>query len=204
MDNWNHNYQNEYTGITAQRRNRRRTGTGSVQPEPVKAEPDLSAWRRPVPVAEPEEPVKPEVPEEPETPAEPEIPVTPEITAGPETPEPAAEASPAAEDADTVPEPETSSEPEQPAEPDLPAEEPYVVQGTDSRVPPEARRMAAAPYGTAGAARRTGTRTHSAQSRVSVPGEKREPDRPWRERTADRMSPRNRRCLPIRRRYLRD
>lgn len=85
LDNWNRKDQNEYTGITAQRRNRRRTGTGAepAKPEmPPRAEtPDLSVWKRPVTPeasAEPEAPVKPEIPEEAEIPAAPEAAEEPE------------------------------------------------------------------------------------------------------------------------------
>ena len=164
MDNWNRKDQNEYTGITAQRRNRRRTGTGAepAKPEmPPRAEtPDLSVWKRPVTPeasAEPEAPVKPEIPEEPEIPAAPE----------------------AAE------EPEKTALPAEPEAPETPAEEPFAAQGADSRVPPEARRMAAAPYGTTGAARRPGTRPQAARREAVRPEEKRPPVRPARERLAE-------------------
>ena len=129
MDNWNRKDQNEYTGITAQRRNRRRTGTGAepAKPEmPPRAEtPDLSVWKRPV---------TPEASAEPETPVKPEIPEEAEIPAAPEAAE----------------EPEKTALPAEPEAPETPAEEPFAAQGADSRVPPEARRMAAAPYGTTG------------------------------------------------------
>ena len=93
MDRWNRKDQNEYTGITAQRRNRRRTGTEPVRPEkaqgtvPRAETPDLSVWMRPVTPRKPEEPrepetaMDPEIPAEPEMPAEPEIPMEPEVTA---------------------------------------------------------------------------------------------------------------------------
>ncbi len=124
MDNWNRNNQDAYTGITAQRRNRRRT---AGQPEPVKTgEPaDRTAYMRPEEPAETEdftEAVKPEEPEEVLPPAE---------------------------------------EPEEPAAPE---ELPVVKQDADSRVPAEARRMAAAPYGEGGAAARRETRRDAALS----------------------------------------
>ena len=150
MDNWNRNNENEYTGVSAQRRNRRRTAPVDGLPE---SNPDL--YRRP---AEPEEPAEPEVPAETEVPAEPA-----ELT-GPE--EPAM--------------PEETEKPETFAEPDVPAEP--VVQGPDSRVPPEARRMAAAPYGVPReGAKRPGTRPQVAPKRPPMPVQERPAPRLRRE-----------------------
>ena len=130
MDNWNRNNENEYTGVTAQRRNRRRAGAETGNPEPaVPAEAEVSAE-----FAVPAEPEKPAV-TEPETSAE-------SLAENPAV--------------------ETPAKEEAPAEP--------VVQGADSRVPPEARRMAAAPYGVLPeGAKRPGTRPQVAQRRPAAP-----------------------------------
>ena len=137
MDNWNRNDENEYNGVSAQRRNRRRMNTADNAPE--------------------KDPEGPAVPAETEVPAEPETPEkreTPEETEGTE-------------------EPKTAEEPETPSEP--------VVQGPDSRVPPEARRMAAAPYGVPReGAKRPGTRLQVSQRRPAVPEEHRPAPRPRR------------------------
>ena len=139
MDDWNKNDQDEYTGITVQRRNRRRTDTSDITEEnKAAAEPEISEVT--------------ETAEEPEAQAEP---VTPE-------------------------EPETAAE-EEPAEP--------AVQAADSRVPPEARRMAAAPYGVPReGAKRPGTRPQVAPRRPPVQEEHRPaPRRQYETPSAEQM-----------------
>ena len=162
MDNWNRNDENEYTGMTAQRRNRRRSETNEEQiamrldpVDPVKEEP--AAFEAA------EEPVITEAPAEP---AEPEQEIKPE----------------APEEAVKTEEPEKAEKPEAPDEPKEEAPAEPVVQAADSRVPPEARRMAAAPYGTAReGAKRPGTRPQVAPKRPPMPEQKRPPVRPRRE-----------------------
>lgn len=149
MDKWNQNEQNEYTGINAQRRNRRRNEPAeeqtAVKPEAVTAEETV----------QPEEPaatVEPDVFVEPETPAESEASLIPETPAGPGKDE----------------------------ESDIPAEP--VVQAADSRVPAEARRMAAAPYGVPReGAKRPGTRPQVAPRRPPRQEENRPAPRTRRE-----------------------
>ena len=170
MDNWNRNDQNEYNGITAQRRNRRRTGGGSA------------------------EPVRPEIPERPVIPARQENPSgspapvqaegaeEPVITMKPVT----AEAETASAETETAAEPEKVTAPESTERPETEtapgtAAEP-VVQGPDSRVPPEARRMAAAPYGVPReGAKRPGTRPQVAPKRPPLREERRPVPGPRRE-----------------------
>ena len=269
MDNWNRKDQREYTGITAQRRNRRRPGTEPAQPGAGQEAPDLSAWRRPAAPAKPAEPVKAEEPvkEEPAIPAEPvkrvatfrsayerpaapvkaEEPVEPvnteeafrSIFERPKAPEKAEEPKKAEEPAEPVkaeepvkpeepakatasfleisytpekpgktaepakPEepakvepaakPEKPAEPEEAAEkpaaePERPAEEPPVVQGADSRVPPEARRMAASPYGAAGMARRPAN-LQAERKNAPRAEERREPARIRPDRTGGMTPP---------------
>ena len=258
MDNWNRNNQNEYTGISAQRRNRRRTGTAPVTPDRpgVPAEPKIH--KAPAVPAEPAIPAEPRIPDEPEVPATPEIPTEPVIPAEPENPEalsgfaepdiPGEPEIPAAPENPTEPvipaepenpeapsgfaepdipgEAEIPAAPENPAVPEIPAtaeipaetdgpaepeasdaadpaekkeaaeekaktekpeagEEPPVVQGADSRVPPEARRMAAAPYGTDGSALgRTGSRLRIDKDHTPQAEERRTPVRPRNEAPA--------------------
>ena len=179
MDNWNRNNQDEYTGVTAQRRNRRRMDpAGQKMPEePVFTdEPDidtepvmpagLTGFERPAAT-------EPETPDEPETTDETKEPEKPEVSAEPEEP---AEDEPAAEPVKPA-EPETPAEQEKPAEP--------AAQGADSRVPPEARRMAAAPYGVPReGAKRPGTRPQVAQRRPPMPEQQRPAPRPRREAPA--------------------
>lgn len=114
MDKWNRDGLDSYTGMTVQRRNRRRTG------------------------GTPEAPKEAEKPEEAAVPEEPVIPA--EVTAGPEKQ--------ATQDIPAVKPETTERAVPEPGEAD---EEP-VKQGPDSRVPAEARRMAAAPYGEGGSA----------------------------------------------------
>ena len=202
MANWNRNDQNAYTGISAQRRNRHKTGSEPVAPEsayrpPVTPEkpsafarakfvtepenapePEISAesliYARPEIFGEPEDSGKPEtfaatdIPAETEPAEVPDFTVEPAVTEEPEeteAPETAEEAEePEAAEAPEEPaekaeaeEPETPAEPEEQEKPEEPGETTRAVpvsepaaQDVDSRVPPEARRMAAAPYGTAG------------------------------------------------------
>ena len=151
MDNWNRNDQNEYTGVTAQRRNRRRTEPAAEQTEPA-ARP---APTEPAGLSEPAEQKESAAPAVPDEPTAPHAPVSP---AGTEASDTAA----------------VHEEPEIPAEP--------VVQGTDSRVPPEARRMAAAPYGVPReGAKRPGTRPQTAQRRPAAPEGRRPAPQPQRD-----------------------
>ena len=169
MDEWNRNDQNEYKGVNAQRRNRRRVDPAN-RPDVI-GEPDTEA------------------PFEYETPAKREIPETPvkpeefEDTAEPDSPE----------ELESLTETEASVKSAVPAEPDTPEkpetlkEDPGilaepVVQAPDSRVPPEARRMAAAPYGVHRKdAKRPGTRPQVAPRRPPMPEERRPTPRPRRE-----------------------
>ncbi|MBR2660014.1 MAG: hypothetical protein IKE15_01285 [Clostridia bacterium] len=155
MDDWNKDSQDEYTGITAQRRIRRRADASGKAEDPGR--PDV--FGAPAELAEPEIPAgKPE-----------ELPESGE----PET----------AEESEKQNEPET---PEKPAEKE-PAEP--VVQAADSRVPPEARRMAAAPYGVPReGAKRPGTRPQVAPGRPPVPEERRPaPGRRYEAPSAEQM-----------------
>ena len=279
MDKWNRYDQNEYTGISAQRRNRRRADGEPAAPETAprtpafpdkpaavkdtafSAPPETSAaegsldrirrFMRPEAPSEPEsfdepeeefeeqtvieepevfelpdereatagpsEPVNPEgfswleEPDDPELPEEPaeteasEEPgenEEPEVTAGPSEPvepeEPEASAEPAeesAEPAEAEPaeaEPAEAAEPEEPEEPASPAgqetrrEPVYVVQGADSRVPTEARRMAETPYGTAGDAVRADTRPRTSQRRPVRPEDRKAAVRPEERKAAVR------------------
>ena len=152
MDNWNRDQQNKHTEMTAQRRLRRRTGEA--------AEPSAEAE-------------KPEV----------EWPVRPSEAAAPSAGD-TAETPAAAEEAVKAPE---APEAEAPAAPERAetkadeAEQPPVRQAADSRVPPEARRMAAAPYGTSRPdAKRPGTRPMTAPNRPPVQAERRPAVRPVR------------------------
>ena len=180
MDKWNRDNENEYTGVTAQRRNRRRMADADEQP---------AVPEQPLVPEEPKVPAEPSVPEEPAVPAEPEIPEAPAVPEEPVFPE-----VPEEQEEPTMPirpirfeKPEESAEEEAPAEEETPAEpeapaEP-VVQGADSRVPPEARRMAAQPYGVPReGAKRPGTRPQVAQRRPAVPEERRPAPRPRQER----------------------
>ena len=194
MDNWNSNHDNEYTGMTAQRRNRRRS-------EPVNGQIEGQIGMRLDPVVSDEEDRIEELAEtaipgvfsmrpEPDTPKE------------PEEPKKAAEPAEPANNEEPVitMEPITADEPETPAEPEKPvkAEEPKateeteapaepVVQAADSRVPPEARRMAAAPYGVPReGAKRPGTRLQTAPKRPPMPEQRRPAPRPRREAPLNR------------------
>ena len=180
MANWNRNDQNAYTGISAQRRNRHKTGSGQVAADspyrrPVMPEraasinqadnrpeddepksrfsPESVIYSRPEIFADPETDASeapeviagPDVSAEPDTSAETvpaeetEWPAGPEISEEPEEPE---EPEATEERAETK-EPEEPVKPEEPGEATraVPVTEP-AAQGADSRVPPEARRMA--------------------------------------------------------------
>ena len=155
MDNWNRNDQEQpYTVMNAQRRLRRRPdetdGTRPDADKPVFAavtgEPVSGETAEPA-VQDPAEPAAPEKTDG-EIPAVQEEPAVPagEIT-------------------------ETREETKKPRETD---EIPVVKQAADSRVPPEARRMAAAPYGTAKpGTKRPGTRPQVAPNRPPVQAEPR-------------------------------
>ncbi len=270
MDKWNRYDKNEYTGISAQRRNRRRTGSQPAAPEMPSRKPvlpekpadgaksafsaspayasDESSLERIRRFMKPEKPAETEdsgeeeefaeqtvieepevfefpeetgVTEEREEPAEsaepadafePEEPAVPETDTDPQEPgvteEDAEPAETAGLEAYTEPEEavrpaetagrEDSGEAETPAEPEKPEEpsplsmqetrrEPaYVVQGADSRVPPEARRMAETPYGTAGDAARPDTQMRTAQRRPVRSGETKAAVRPRHESASAR------------------
>ena len=208
MDKWNQKDQNTYTGMNIQRRNRRKPDMGM----PVESEKTsvsetadgLERWllddtsqreaRKEAPVNEaPESPEEPALvdwdallaekePDEAETKDNPEPEAEEEHASSaehelPEKTEPAASEEPAsAGETEETEKPDTATEPE--AAEDTPA----AVQGADSRVPPEARRMSAAPYGTARPeARRPGTRPQNGYRRPPEPEQKPVPVRPRRE-----------------------
>ena len=189
MDRWNRKDQNTYTGMNAQRRNRRKPETGI----PVRAEESsessevlasLERWL---------------IDDEPEKETQEKAPVT-EATEQteeadlPEVPDMPAEEEPAEVQETAIPEPEKKEENDASAAPELPEESepvekteaseetPAAVQGADSRVPAEARRMSAAPYGTVKPeARRPGTRPQNAYRRPPMPEQKQAPVRPRRD-----------------------
>ena len=189
MDRWNRKDQDTYTGMNAQRRNRRKPETGI----PVRSEESsessevLASLERWLIDDEPEKETREEAPvteetvqaEEPDFPEVPDMPVEdePEETAASEIPEP-----------EVTNESDSSAAPDQPEESE-PAEKtetaeetPAAVQGADSRVPAEARRMSAAPYGTVRPeARRPGTRPQNAYRRPPMPEQKQTPVRPRRD-----------------------
>ena len=159
MDKWNQDQNREYSGVNAQRRNRRR-----LSPSDRPAEPETAAAEdTPILTDEPAEPVIPAAAVRPAAPADPAV---PDGTAGTEE----------------AGKPTGSEEPETPPEP--------AVQGADSRVPPEARRMAAAPYGVPReGAKRPGTRPQVAPKRPPVPEQNRPAPRPRREAPMAGTSP---------------
>ncbi len=195
MDNWNSNHENEYTGMTAQRRNRRRSepaggqieGQIGMRLDPVvpdeddrieelaeTAIPGVFSMRPETDAAkEPEEPKEAAATAEPVGTEEPVITMEPITDDEPETPaEPEAPAE--AEEPVKAEEPKAAEETEAPAEP--------AVQAADSRVPPEARRMAAAPYGVPReGAKRPGTRPQVAPNRPLMPEQRRPAARMHRE-----------------------
>ena len=189
MDRWNRKDQNTYTGMNAQRRNRRKPETGI----PVRAEESsessevlasLERWL---------------IDDEPEKETQEKAPVTEateqtEEADFPEVPDMPAEEEPAEVQETAIPEPEKKEENDASAAPELPEESepvekteaseetPAAVQGADSRVPAEARRMSAAPYGTVKPeARRPGTRPQNAYRRPPMPEQKQAPVRPRRD-----------------------
>ena len=152
MDEWNRNGQDEYTGVTAQRRNRRRSDSAG---EHAEAKPEPIAAEEPAQTEEAAAAAEIDVPDGTETRAEAETPLVPDVPG-----EPVAAG--------------RNEESDVPAEP--------VVQAADSRVPPEARRMAAAPYGVPRAdAKRPGTRPQVAPRRPPMPEDRRLAPRPRRE-----------------------
>ena len=195
MDKWNRNNQDTYTGMSAQRRNRRKPDTDIPVKDtdvPVKSEESiesevLASLERWLIEDEPEKESQEEAPvtDEPELPEEPDSPDMPGMKAEEAPDETEKEESPESgmKEADN-----TSAESELPEETE-PAEkkketeeEPAAVQGADSRVPPEARRMSAAPYGTVRPeARRPGTRPQNAYRRPPVQEQKQAPVRPRRD-----------------------
>ena len=189
MDRWNRKDQNTYTGMNAQRRNRRKPETGI----PVRAEESsessevlasLERWliddepeketQEKAPVTEvAEQTEEADFPEEPDRPAE-EEPAEAKETAIPEPEK--------KEESDTSAAPELLEESEPVEKPEASEETPAAVQGADSRVPAEARRMSAAPYGTVKPeARRPGTRPQNAYRRPPMPEQKQTPVRPRRD-----------------------
>ena len=185
MDRWNRKDQNTYTGMNAQRRNRRKPETGI----PVRSEESsessevlasLERWliddepEKETPVTEEtEQAAEADSPEVPDMPAE----EKPDETEKTEVPE--AEKK---EDSDSSAAPELPEESEPAEKTETPEETPAAVQGADSRVPAEARRMSAAPYGTVKPeARRPGTRPQNAYRRPPMPEQKQTPVRPRRD-----------------------
>ena len=193
MDNWNRHDPNEpYTAMSAQRRLRRR---------PVDAAENRPDADEPIFPFEPKKPFEPKNPESANgpvsdtaaAPGEPAVTTEPAAPAEPFSPAETAAAAGDAASADSAAatEPAVSAEPAAPAEPEKteqaaetreePEEIQPVRQAADSRVPPEARRMAAAPYGTARPdAKRPGTRPQIAPNRPPVREERRpvQPRRP--------------------------
>ena len=183
MDRWNRKDQDTYTGMNAQRRNRRKPDTGI----PVRSEESsensevLASLERWLTEDEPEKETREEAPvtEEPDFPEVPDIPAEEEPDEAKKTERPESEAK---EESIASAEPELPevSEPAEKAE--TTEETPTTVQGADSRVPAEARRMSAAPYGTARPeARRPGTRPQNAYRRPPMPEQKQAPVRPRRD-----------------------
>ena len=178
MDKWNRDGQNLYTDMNAQRRHRRKPDQASPEKADVRTAPEAEEepkarynpdmFRRPVVKSEPEIPAEPETPVETETTDTPEEPAVPEKVSDDlpdvnDTPEESAD-SPAVPAADTKEESPAAEAKE---------ETPSAAQEADSRVPPEARRMAAAPYGTARPeARRPGTRPQVAPPRKPIQTER--------------------------------
>ena len=171
MDRWNRKDQNTYTGMNAQRRNRRKPETGI----PVRAEESsessevLASLERWLIDDEPEKETQ-------EKASVTEVAEQTEEADFPEEPDRPAEEEPAEVKETAIPEPEKKEESDTSAAPELPEESepvekteaseetPAAVQGADSRVPAEARRMSAAPYGTVKPeARRPGTRPQNRQ-----------------------------------------
>ena len=189
MDRWNRKDQNTYTGMNAQRRNRRKPETGI----PVRAEESsessevLASLERWLIDDEPEKETQEKAPvteaaeqtEEADFPEEPDMPTEEEPAEAKETaiPEPEKKEENDASAASELPE---ESEPVEKTE--ASEETPAAVQGADSRVPAEARRMSAAPYGTVKPeARRPGTRPQNAYRRPPMPEQKQTPVRPRRD-----------------------
>ena len=188
MDRWNRKDQDTYTGMNAQRRNRRKPDTGI----PVRSEESsessevLASLERWLTEDEPEKETREEAPaageteltEEPDFPEVPEMPEEePEEAEKKELPEPEMKEESASSAASELPEDSESAEKTETSE-----EIPAAVQGADSRVPAEARRMSAAPYGTVRPeARRPGTRPQNAYRRPPVPEQKQTPVRPRRD-----------------------
>ena len=181
----NRNNQHEYNGINAQRRNRRKTSFDGEQLSLFEAaapqETELPGDT--MPIAALKEPA--------ETPAPEAAEAAPEVFPVPET-EPAAEPVTATEETgvpavfhalteEMKPAEEAAEAPEGDAAEEKNTE-PAAAQGPDSRVPPEARRMAAAPYGAARPeARRPGTRPRTEYRRPAMPERKPIPAPPRRE-----------------------
>ena len=209
MDKWNQKDQNTYTGMNIQRRNRRKPDTGMpVESEEMSVSETADGLERWLLDEKPRRDMRKEAPVN-ETPEIPEGPSLvdwdallaekePDGTEEKSSPEPEAEEENTASAEPVLPEKtesaetEEQEEPESAGEPEMtkkqeedaePAEEaPAAVQGADSRVPPEARRMSAAPYGTVRPeARRPGTRPQNGYRRPPVPEQKPVQIRPRRD-----------------------
>ena len=188
MDRWNRKDQDTYTGMNAQRRNRRKPDTGIPVKSEVSSESSevLASLERWLTEDEPEKetqesaPVadKPELTEEPDFTEVPDMPAEDEPDeAEDESPEPE-KIEESVSSAETEPAEESESAEKAEASEEIPA----AVQGADSRVPAEARRMSAAPYGTAKPeARRPGTRPQNAYRRPPMEEKKQVPVRPRRD-----------------------
>ena len=127
MDNWNSNHENEYTGMTAQRRNRRRSAPANGQ-----IEGQIGMRLDPV-VSDEEDRIEALV--ETNVPGVFSMPKEPDAAKEPEEPKKAAEAAEPANNEEPVitMEPITADEPETPAEPEKPvkAEEPKATEETE-------------------------------------------------------------------------
>ncbi len=184
LDKWNRDGQNLYTDMNAQRRHRRKPdqavteAPGSKSAAEVTEEPEVrydpNIFRRPVAKSAPEKPAEPETPAVPEEPDMPEKTVIPEKAAADlqemnDKPE-ESEVPEESEDSPVSPAAETK---EEAFAEEVKEETPVIGREADSRVPPEARRMAAAPYGTARPeAKRPGTRPQVAPPRKPIQAER--------------------------------
>ena len=184
MDRWNRKDQDAYTGMNAQRRNRRKPDTGI----PVRSEESsessevLASLERWLTDDEPETEAQEGAPiaGKPEMTEKPDFPEAPDIPAGeePDGTETAGSPEPEITESNSSAGPELPEESESADKTEASKETPAAVQGADSRVPPEARRMSAAPYGTARPeARRPGTRPQNAYRRPPMQEQKKTPVR---------------------------
>ena len=170
--------------MNAQRRNRRKPDTGI----PVRSEESsessevLASLERWLTDDEPETEAQEGAPiaGKPEMTEKPDFPEAPDIPAGeePDGTETAGSPEPEITESNSSAGLELPEESESADKTEASEETPAAVQGADSRVPPEARRMSAAPYGTARPeARRPGTRPQNAYRRPPMQEQKKTPVR---------------------------